>query len=211
MSGTDPWPLIHAERAALIDDLAELDAERWTSPSLCGEWSVHEVFGHMTATARMTPPKFFAQMAKSGFRFHTMTANAAAREASATPSQSLTAFRAVLSATDHPPGPMDTWIGEALVHSEDIRRPLGIRREYPLETVLRAADFYKRSNALIGARNRIAGLSLRATDVDWTTGSGPEVRGPAMSLVMAMTGRSAALADLSGDGLDTLRSRMPNA
>jgi uncharacterized protein (TIGR03083 family) len=100
-------------------------------------------------------------------------------------------------------------VGEAVVHSEDIRRPLGIRREYPLDTVLRAADFYKGSNAIIGAKNRVAGLTLRATDADWTTGSGPEVRGPAMALVMAMTGRSAALPDLTGDGVGTLRSRMP--
>jgi len=48
---------------------------------------------------------------------------------------------------------------------------------------------------------------LRATDVDWTHGSGPEVTGPAHSLLMAMTGRKDALADLSGDGVDTLRSR----
>jgi hypothetical protein len=35
------------------------------------------------------------------------------------------------------------------------------------------------------------------------------VSGPAMSLVMAMTGRSEALADLTGDGVGTLRGRMP--
>jgi uncharacterized protein (TIGR03083 family) len=148
-------------------------------------------------------------MAKSGFRFHNMNTAAAAREAAVPPSQSLAAFRSLLSATDHPPGPVDAMVGEAVVHSEDIRRPLRIRREYPLETVLRAADFYKGSNAIIGAKNRVAGLTLHATDAEWTTGSGPEVRGPAMALVMAMTGRSAALADLTGDGVDTLRSRMP--
>lgn len=209
MSATDPWPLIHAERAALIDDLAELDPDSWTTPSLCDRWTVHEVLGHMTSTAKMTPPKFFVEMAKSGFRFHNMNAAAAARETAVPPSQSLAAFRSLLSATDHPPGPVDAMVGEAVVHSEDIRRPLRIRREYPLETVLRAADFYKGSNAIIGAKNRVAGLTLHATDADWTTGSGPEVRGPAMALVMAMTGRSAALADLTGDGVDTLRSRMP--
>jgi uncharacterized protein (TIGR03083 family) len=209
MGASDPWPLIHAERAALIDDLAELDPGGWVTRSLCDKWTVHEVLGHMTATARMTPPKFFIEMAKAGFRFHAMTAKAAEHEASVTPAATLAAFRSLLSATDHPPGPVDTWIGEALVHGEDIRRPLSIRREYPMHSVLRAADFYKGSNALIGAKDRIAGLTLRATDADWSTGTGPEVRGPAMSLVMAMTGRPAALADLSGDGVPTLRSRMP--
>lgn len=32
--------------------------------------------------------------------------------------------------------------------------------------------------------------------------------GPAISLLMAMTGRAAALDDLSGEGVATLRSRM---
>jgi len=33
------------------------------------------------------------------------------------------------------------------------------------------------------------------------------VTGPQLSLILAMTGRSAALADLSGEGLATLKSR----
>jgi len=77
-----------------------------------------------------------------------------------------------------------------------------------MDALTRVADFYKGSNLLIGAKNRIAGLTMTATDTDWSTGSGPEVRGPMLSLVMAMTGRSAALADLSGEGLDTLRARI---
>jgi hypothetical protein len=33
-----PWPVIHAERAALADDLAVLALERWMTPSLCTGW-----------------------------------------------------------------------------------------------------------------------------------------------------------------------------
>ena len=69
------------------------------------------------------------------------------------------------------------------------------------------ADFYKGSNLLIGSKRRISGLTLRATDADWTTGTGPEVSGPILSLVMAMTGRKAADDDLTGEGVATLRSR----
>jgi len=69
------------------------------------------------------------------------------------------------------------------------------------------ADFYKGSNTLIGAKNRIAGVALRATDTDWSHGSGPEVSGPLLSLVMAMTGRKVALDDLEGPGLEVLRAR----
>lgn len=69
------------------------------------------------------------------------------------------------------------------------------------------ADFYKKSNLLIGGKKRVTGLTLRATDIDWATGSGPEVTGPAASLVIGIAGRKAALDDLSGEGLATLRTR----
>jgi hypothetical protein len=68
-------------------------------------------------------------------------------------------------------------------------------------------DFYSGSNVLIGGKRRVEGLTLRATDADWSHGSGPVVEGPAMSLLMATAGRGVALDDLSGEGLATLRAR----
>jgi uncharacterized protein (TIGR03083 family) len=207
MAAASPWPLIQAEREALAADLAALDGARWGTPSLCAGWSVREVLGHMIATAKMTPPGFFIKLAGSGFSFSAMTAKEVRRETAGTPADSVAEFRRLAAATNHPPGPGDTWLGETIVHGEDIRRPLGIARTYPGAVVVRVADFFKGSNLLIGAKKRIAGLSLRATDADWSTGRGPEVTGPALSLVLAMTGRPAALDDLSGDGLGTFRSR----
>lgn len=207
MAAASPWPVIHAERTALADDLASLTDEQWGTPSLCGEWTVREVLGHMTATAKMTPVKFFGKFAGSGFRFNSMAAKAIAAETAGTPADGLAAFRGVLTATSSPPGPADSWLGETIVHSEDIRRPLGIAHTYPMDAVVRVADFYKGSNLLIGAKSRIAAISLRATDTDWSTGSGPEVSGPMLSLLLAMTGRTAAQPDLSGDGVATLRGR----
>ncbi len=200
--------MIHTEREALADDLAGIDDDKWQTPSLCSGWSVRDVLGHMTATARMTPPRFFLDFAWSGFNFNAMTAKDVRRETAGTPAEGLAAFRGLIGATSHPPGPADSMLGEALIHSEDIRRPLFIIRTYPEASVAKAADFYKGSNLIVGAKKRIAGLRLRATDADWSTGDGPEVTGPAISLLLAMTGRSAALKDLSGEGLNTLAARM---
>jgi uncharacterized protein (TIGR03083 family) len=200
--------MIHAEREALADDLAGIDEDKWQTPSLCSGWSVREVLGHMTATARKTPPKFFLDLARSGFKFNAMTEKDVQRETAGTPADGLAEFRGLMGATTHPPGPADAWLGEALIHSEDIRRPLFIIREYPEASVTRAADFYKRSNMIVGGKKRIEGLRLRATDADWQTGDGPEVTGPAISLLLAMTGRSAVLKDLSGEGLNTLAARV---
>jgi uncharacterized protein (TIGR03083 family) len=206
--GTNPWPLIHAERNALVGDLVSLNNDQWATPSLCDGWTVRDVFGHLTATAKLTPAKFLVAFAGSGFRFNDMAAKLAAAETAVSPADGLAEFRAHLTATIHPPGPAEAMLGEAVIHGEDIRRPLGITRNYPQEAVTRAADFFKGSNLLIGTKNRIAGLSLRATDAGWSTGTGPEVAGPVLSLLLVMTGRAAALDDLSGDGVAVLRERM---
>jgi len=155
----------------------------------------------------MTPPKFFTSMAAAGFRFNSMNAKGVATEATATPADGLAHLRSHLNDTTHPPGPVEAMLGEAVIHPADIRKPLGIAHEYPEEALIRVADFYKGSNLIVGAKRRIDGLTLRATDTDWTAGRGPEVTGPHLSLILAMTGRSAALTDLAGAGVDTLKSR----
>jgi uncharacterized protein (TIGR03083 family) len=201
------WPTIHAERAALADDLTGLDPVQWATPSLCEGWTVHQVLAHQVATAKMTPPKFFIKFAGSGFSFAKFAEKEIAVEAAGGPAATLAEFRRVQTSTTSPPGPKDSWLGEALVHAEDIRRPLSIVHSYPLSWVTRAIAFYGKSNAIIGAKKRVAGVTLKATDVDYSHGSGPVVEGPAMSLLMAACGRKAALADLAGPGVEVLRSR----
>jgi uncharacterized protein (TIGR03083 family) len=203
----DPWPTIHEEREVLAKDLSTLTDEQWATPSLCAGWTVRDVLGHMTATARMTPPKFFVALAGAGFRFSEMTAHEVARETAGTPAQGLAEFRRYTRASTHPPGPATSWLGETVVHGTDIRRPLSLTRDYPEQALVQVADFFKGSNLLIGAKKRITGLRLRATDATWSTGDGPEVTGPLLSLIMAMTGRQAVLGDLSGDGVAVLRDR----
>ena len=202
-----PWPTIHAVRKALADDLAGLNDEQWKTPSLASGWSVHDMLGHIVATAKMSPPRFFGHFIGSGFNFDKMANKDIKAETSGGPGTTLAEFNAHLNDTSAPPGPIDAMLGEAMIHSEDIRRPLGIKHEYPLDATVRCLDFFKKSNLLIGAKSRIAGVTLKATDTDWSTGSGPEVSGPAHSLLMAMTGRKAALDDLSGPGVETLRAR----
>ena len=202
-----PWPTIHAERRALADDLAQLSDAQWSTPSQCDGWSVHDVFGHMLATAKMTPPKFLGSLVASGFSFTKMANKDIKAETAGGPAATLAEFRNHVDDTTKPPGPVDAMLGEALIHPEDIRRPLGIEHAYPTDAVVRCLDFFKGSNLIIGAKSRIAGLTLKATDASWSHGSGPTVSGPAHSLLMAMTGRAPALDDLEGDGVATLRSR----
>ncbi len=186
---------------------ADLTNEQWTTPSLCSEWDVHEVLAHQLSAAKMTPPKFLVRFGGAGFNFDKFAAKQVAVESAGGPAATLDAFRQAQLRTSAPPGPKDTWLGEAFVHGEDIRRPLGITREYPLPEVARAVGFYARSNAIIGGKARVAGLTLRATDTDFSVGTGPSVEGPAISLLLAASGRKSALQELSGPGVETLRRR----
>jgi len=206
---TDLWPLVSAERGALADDVSGLTSEQWATRSLCPDWTVRDVVAHLTAAASTSPPAFIGQFARAGFNFDAYAKAGLARRLGADSAATLAGFRAVQDSTTAPPGPKSTWLGEVVVHSQDIRRPLGIAHHYDPVALHEVAEFFKGSNTLIGAKNRIAGLALSATDQDWSHGSGPAVQGPLLSLVMAMTGRRAHVDDLTGEGVEELRSRCP--
>jgi hypothetical protein len=116
-------------------------------------------------------------------------------------------YDAIITSNRKPPGPAYVALGEVMVHGEDIRRSQGARGEHPAEHLVTLAEMYKKTGAPLRAKKRVAGLKLRATDVDWSTGEGPEVTGPCMSLILGMVGRAAALEDCAGPGAETLRSR----
>src|SRR5262245_524241 len=207
MDKSEVWPAIHTERAALAADLEPLNEPAWDTQSLCEGWTVRDVVAHMTGTAKISPGSFFGKIITSGFSLKKMQEKDIAELRGDAPAETLANFRAEVSSSKHPPGPTDTWLGEVIVHSEDVRRPLGISHEYPIDALTRVADFYKGSNLVIGTKNRIAGVQLKATDADWSHGNGPEVTGRMVSLLMAMAGRKQALTDLSGEGVEILSSR----
>ena len=101
-----------------------------------------------------------------------------------------------------------TMLGEAVIHGEDMARPVGKRIDISPATLVEALNYARRTAPLLHGKQRSAGLKLRATDVDWSAGEGPEVSGPAASIILAICGRAAGLGDLTGDGVDTLRQRM---
>jgi uncharacterized protein (TIGR03083 family) len=203
----DMWTTVAAERAALADDLADLSQAEWNARSLCEGWSVEDVLAHLTASASLTPPTFLLHFASTGFNFPKFAEKGIARQRGATSAETLARFRAKQDSRKSPPGPKLTWLGEVIVHSEDIRRPLGIQHTYPTDAVASVLDFYKNSNTLIGTKDRIAGVTLKATDAEWTHGSGPLVEGRLVDLLVAATGRKKALDHLSGEGVPTLASK----
>jgi uncharacterized protein (TIGR03083 family) len=207
----DIWSTVAAERGALANDLSGLTSLQWDTPSLCEGWTVRDIVAHLSATASLNPATFMLEMAKAGFNFDRFANGQIAKRRGADPTATLTTFRGLRDSTSAPPGPKTSWLGEVVIHSADIRRPLGIPHTYPPDALRQVVDFYKGSNLLIGAKNRVAGLALHATDQDWHHGDGDPgttlVEGPLLSLLLAMTGRTVACDDLTGPGVATLRSR----
>ena len=144
MAAKDIWDAVHAERHALARDLSTLSEAQWQTTSWCKEWSVRDVVAHMTAAATMNPASFFAKLVANGFSFSKLQAKDIARERGASSAETLARFQGILDSTSHPPGPTITWLGESLVHAEDVRRPLGITRAYPIDRAVQVADLLRR-------------------------------------------------------------------
>ncbi|EMD22087.1 maleylpyruvate isomerase family mycothiol-dependent enzyme [Amycolatopsis azurea] len=204
------WPLVHAERAALAEDLAGLTEERWATPSLCAGLTVREVLAHLTSGASLTPLRWMAGVIRCRWDFDKQVAMRLAEQLGDDGAETLERFRRVVTSTTKPPLPKIAMLGEAIVHAEDIRRPLGIRRDYPIATLTALAGYYQGSDLVVQAKGRIGGLRLEATDGPFAVGSGPLVSGATLTLIMAMTGRAAYLAELRGDGVPILRRHVPS-
>ncbi|MCU1397321.1 MAG: hypothetical protein JWN62_430 [Acidimicrobiales bacterium] len=203
------WAMIHAERERTAEIMAGLTPDQWSTPSWCSDWTVQEVAGHIVAGAEQTKGRFMKGMVASGFRFNTMIDRAARGAGRSTPSELVDRLRATVGTTNGPPAPAMTMLGEVVVHGQDLCGPLGITSHTAPEAVVACLEMYKEANFPVGAKRRITGLQLRADDVDWVHGGGPEVHGTGMSLLSAITGRPAGLAGLDGPGIAELSSRMP--
>ncbi|MGW6158896.1 maleylpyruvate isomerase family mycothiol-dependent enzyme [Streptomyces sp. NPDC055144] len=95
----DVWAIVHAERAALIDDLAHLEDDQWLKPSLCDGWTVHDVLAHLVDTARTTRLGFVKDLALARFDFNRQNTRGVERERRSTPQETLERFRQVASRT----------------------------------------------------------------------------------------------------------------
>lgn len=203
----DVWTMVHAERAALIEDLAHLGDEEWRTPSLCDGWSVHDVLAHLVDTARTTRIGFVVGLTRARFDFDRQNTVGIERERGATPQETLERFRQVATRTSTPPAPLDSRLVEEIVHGEDIRRPLGLHRSYPTQAVVRSLRLQTRTPESFGGAKELATrVRLTATDTDLAIGSGAEARGPVLSLLLAATGRQVAFDDLHGPGVSSLRA-----
>ena len=204
---TDIPAMANAEREAVFAELQNVTDDEWSAMTVCDPWTVRHLAAHMTALGNQTRSNFFLGLVKSGFSFDKFVAKDLEQYNQGSNSDVLAGFEKTLANPKTPPGPKYVSLGEYTVHGEDLRRALGRRGEHPEEQLVTLAEMYKGTGAPIGGKKRIKGLRLTASDAEWSSGDGPEVSGAAMDLILAMTGRGAALDACTGEGVETLRSR----
>jgi uncharacterized protein (TIGR03083 family) len=125
-----------------------------------------------------------------------------------TPAETLDQFRAIIDSTAAPSGHTPAYLGEVVVHAQDVRQPLGLSRTPEVDALTPVAAFFGRRNFTVASRTTIAGLQLRADDGPSATSAGPLVTGSTLALVMSMAGRAPYNDQLDGPGVPTLRARV---
>lgn len=208
MTGPDVLRLAQEERTDLAELLAGLPAEQWDAPTLCTGWRVRDVAAHVVSYDRLGLPGLVCRFARGGFIPPRVNEIGVRDHAHLSPGEILALFADRLRPAGLTAG-FGGRIGlvDALIHHQDIRRSLGLPREVPVERLAAALPF-ARVAPPIRAFARVRGVRLVATDLDWTSGSGPIVEGPAEPLLMAMAGRGHALDELTGPGRATLAGRI---
>ena len=201
------WSHIHRERRALARLLTSLDEDEWAAPSACAGWSVHDVAAHVIST----PTIGWREVARMAGRnlgrgYNQMIFREVKRlGAERTREQVLDAFVRYDGSTHRVP---TTTVVEplidALVHTQDIARPLGRSHDMAADAAAVAADRCRRLAFLFGSRRLVRTIRMEADDLDWTRGRGPVVRGPMQELLMLCAGRRAASGSLTGDGVEAL-------
>jgi uncharacterized protein (TIGR03083 family) len=204
---TDMWLDVVEERKALMELLDSLTPEQWDARSLCTEWRVRDVVGHMVSETQMTVARLAVGMIASGFRINQYIAKDARRRGTASVPEILRDYRAMLSSRRHLPGLSSlSMLEDIVVHQLDIRRPLDRSRSVPERRMIVVASELLANRFFPGAK-LFQDLRVTANDADWSAGDGPEVAGPIEALVLTLSGRYVALDELQGDGVATMRHR----
>lgn len=204
-----PWlDLARAEREDFAAFLETLSPEQWEAPTLCDRWNIREVAAHAISFDELRGVALVRRFLKGWLTVDRINQVGVDDYADHTPGELIALIR-----THAEPHGMTAGFGgrvaltDNMIHQQDIRRPLGLPRTIDARRLRVALDFALTSPTIRGAR-RTKRLHLVATDLDWSHGGGPEVRGAGEALLMAMAGRGDALKDLSGPGKDDLARRL---
>lgn len=189
-----------------MEFLGTLTPDEWETPSLCEGWRVRDVVAHLLYDT-IPLHRYLLAAARNGPNLNRLNTRLVDSEHATPPATLLERLSAIDRGTVTGLGRLGPKVGVAdmLVHHQDIRRPLGRPRSIDPDRLRQVLAF---PDPFAFTRRRTRRLTFVATDLDWTKGEGPEVRGTAESLALAVAGRPVVLDELDGDGVATLRARL---
>lgn len=209
MDTDEVWLAVDTERRRIADVLDDLSDAEWERPSLCDGWTVRDVAAHLTLQ-EVGLVTAVGQMVRHPGGMNRMIRDGARRRAAAPTGELVAAIRGMAGSRRHNVGVTcrETLI-DALVHGQDIAVPLGRAHPIPPAAAAAAATrVWERKGWPFRARTRFDGLRIVATDTAWEVGSGREVSGSMQSILLLLTGRAAALPQLTGAGVAGLGARL---
>ena len=199
MTDHELQPLVAATYVALADLLDAPAAERWDSPSLCEGWRVREVVAHLTMPARYSEDAFMAELREDAFDFTRLSNRIAGRDAELPTVELVRNLRDdTLHRWTPPGGGHQGALNHVVIHSLDITVPLGEQRRASDAAIRTVLDDLTEGGGHAHFGTDIRGRSLRAADIDWSYGSGPELSGTAADLALHICGRTIPAGRLEG-------------
>jgi uncharacterized protein (TIGR03083 family) len=195
-------PAVAAEYLALADLLESASGDDWDQPSLCEGWRVREVIAHLTMPARYDQEAFMAELRAVNFDFGRLSNEIASRDAQLTTEQLVANLRAdALLHWAPPEGGYHGALNHVVIHGLDVTVPLGAKRRSPDDTIRVVLSDLTEGGIHDHFGTDIKGRTLEASDIDWSYGSGPLLRGRAEDLALVLCGRTIPSDRFNGEPL----------
>ena len=199
------------ERTDLVALLEQLTPQQWDAASLCPAWRIRDVAAHVFSYDELSRMDLVRAFLRGRLHPGRVNAICLARYADQQPAALLELARRCILPRGLPAAfGCGIALVDGMIHHQDIRRPLGPPRTIPPDRLRAALEFAKTAPVIRGFWHR-RGLRLIATDLDWSVGTGPEVRGPGEALLLAIAGRNATIDELNGPGTQALRPLLDKA
>ncbi|OBI66278.1 maleylpyruvate isomerase family mycothiol-dependent enzyme [Mycobacterium sp. E796] len=199
--------------ARLVAFLSTLTEDHWVRPSLCTDWSNHDVLAHLVVGYSAALPSIIAAMLRHHGSFDRTNSSMARRLAAQRDPHTLLDDLAALTRRPRGVGcvfPRRLLLGDHVIHQLDITYALEADSTIPPAILAAVLDTEVQvPNPFVPAAARARGLNLIATDAPWShPANGPTVTGEAGHLASVLAGRPWALRHLTGNGVSILATRL---
>ena len=191
------------ERSGAFVGVAAREEGRWVlvgaQPRLDIPEGVREVVAHMTMPVRYSMEQFMDELRDRDGDFTRLSNDIAARDGALPTSVLVGNLRdETLHHWTPPGGGYSGALNHVVIHGLDITVPLGSGRSATDEDLRAVLDNLTSGGTHAHFGFNLDGLRLRATDLDWTFGSGTSVSGAAEDLALLVCGREVPAGRIEG-------------